>query len=157
LTIPLAAYRSTGHEPRAGDEILSGRYACYNVYQTGDGSWLAVGALEPKFWAELCRRLGCADLIPLQFCDGGVRNTVRERIASIFRTRTAAQWFDDLRGYDCCVTPVLTISEVAATLPGRAAAGRRAPRLGEHTRVTLDSLGVSAAEIDALAAARVIQ
>ena len=58
LTIPLAAWRATGREPMPGNEILSGRYACYNLYQAADARWLAVGALEPKFWAELCRRLG---------------------------------------------------------------------------------------------------
>ena len=140
LTIPVAAYRTTGREPQAGDEILSGRYACYNIYPASDGRWVAVGALEPKFWAELCRRLGCEDLIPQQFAQGECRARVKERIAAIFQTRTAEEWFEALRAYDCCVTPVRTISEVAAELPPPEGT---APRLGEHTRAILSGCGVA--------------
>src|SRR3984893_6125882 len=87
LTIPLATYRDAGCEPRPGAETLSGRYACYNIYEAADGRWLAVGALEPKFWAELCRRLSCEDLIPLQFEEP--QDPVKARIASIFQTKRA--------------------------------------------------------------------
>jgi len=156
LTIPLAAYRTTGRAPQAGEEILSGRYACYNLYQAGDGRWLAVGALEPKFWAALCGQLGCEDLIPLQFCEDDRRGAIKNRVASIFRSRTASEWFDVLRGHDCCVTPVLTVAEVAATMP-QPDLPRRPPRLGEHTRQILHSMGVSAAELDVLETAGIIQ
>jgi len=156
LTIPLAAYRTTGRAPRAGEEILSGRYACYNLYEASDGRWLAVGALEPKFWAALCVQRGCEDLISLQFCDDDRRGAIKDRVASIFRTRTASEWFDVLRGHDCCVTPVLNVAEVAARMPQPDPA-RRPPRLGEHTRPILDSMGVGAAELDALEAAGVIE
>jgi len=155
LTVPLAEHRGTGREPQSGDEILSGRYACYNIYQASDGRWLAVGALEPKFWAELCRRLGCEDLVPLQFAGGEMRGRVKERIAAIFRTRTAEEWFESLRAFDCCVTPVRTISEVAAELPGNGSLA--APRLGEHTRPILRSCGVADDELDQLERGGVIQ
>jgi crotonobetainyl-CoA:carnitine CoA-transferase CaiB-like acyl-CoA transferase len=155
LTVPLAHHRRTGREPQAGNEVLSGRYACYNVYQASDGRWLAVGALEPKFWAELCRRLGCEDLIPLQFASGETRRQVEERVASIFRGRTVGEWFGALRDYDCCVTPVRTISEVAAEMapPGNAAP----PGLGEHTREILGWCGVAQTELDDLEREGVIQ
>ena len=156
LTVPLALYRRTGREPQTGNETLSGRYACYNVYQASDGRWLAVGALEPKFWAELCRRLGCEDLIPLQFASGETRSQVKERIASVFRTRTAAEWFEALRTHDCCVTPVRTISEVAAELPPSATAAPP-PGLGEHTRAILGRCGVADSELDHLEREGVIQ
>ena len=48
-------------------QMLAGRYAFYNVYQTRDGRWVAVGALESKFWRNLCRELGCTDLIADQY------------------------------------------------------------------------------------------
>jgi len=128
LTVPLATYRATGRE--GCEEVLSGRYACYNVYQAGDGRWLAVGALEPKFWGELCRQLGCEDLIAQQFAEGECRGQVKERIAAIFRTRAAAEWFEALRSFDCCVTPVRTISELAAEMPETG--DGRVPALGEH-------------------------
>lgn len=156
LTIPLAGYRTTGRAPRAGEEILSGRYACYNLYEASDGRWLAVGALETKFWVALCRQLGCEDLIPLQFCEDERRQAVKDRVAAIFRTRTASEWFEALRSHDCCVTPILTVSEVAATMR-QPDPKHRPPRLGEHTRPILDSMGVSAADLDAFEAAGVVQ
>jgi len=146
LTIPLAGYRDSGSEPHAGTEMLSGRYACYNLYQAADGRWLAVGALEPKFWTELCRRLACEDLIPLQFDES--QEAVKSRIANIFQTRPADDWFDQLRDSDCCVTPVRMVSEVAAELPDRD--GPPPPALGEHTFEVLTRAGIPSTEIDEL-------
>ncbi len=137
LTIPLSAWLDTGREPAAGDEVLSGRYACYSLYQAADGRWLAVGALEPKFWSELCRRLGAHDLIARQFEDPP--NAVKERIASIFRSKAAKDWFEELRDSDCCVTLVRTISEVAQECPNPSGAP---PALGEHTRDILNRYGI---------------
>jgi alpha-methylacyl-CoA racemase len=145
LTIPLTAWRDTGHEPEPGNEVLSGRYACYCLYQASDGRWLAVGALEPKFWGELCRRLGCEDLIPRQFEEP--QDSVKARIAQAFRTKSAADWFDELRACDCCVTPVRTIGEVADELPVPNGAP---PALGEHTRAILGRSGLSISEIEDL-------
>jgi crotonobetainyl-CoA:carnitine CoA-transferase CaiB-like acyl-CoA transferase len=146
LTIPLAAWRSSGREPMPGKEILSGRYACYSLYQAADARWLAVGALEPKFWAVLCRRLGCEDLIARQFEEP--QDAIKERIASIFRTKPAGDWFRELCNTDCCVTLVRTIGEVAAELPDHH--GPPPPSLGEHTRQVLARYGFSAAEIEGL-------
>lgn len=144
LTIPLAAWRETGREPMPGNEVLSGRYACYSLYPAADGRWLAVGALEPKFWGELCRRLGCQDLIARQFEEP--QDSLKARIASIFRTKAAHDWFQELRDSDCCVTLVRTIGEVAAELPD--ADGPAPPGLGEHTREMLGRAGVAAAEVE---------
>ncbi|HTA70739.1 MAG TPA: CaiB/BaiF CoA-transferase family protein [Bryobacteraceae bacterium] len=146
LTVPLAGYRETGCEPRPGSEMLSGRYACYNIYEAADGRWLAVGALEPKFWAELCRHLGCEDLIPRQFEEP--QDPVKARIAAIFRTKGAHDWFDQLRGSDSCVTPVRTVGEVAAELPDRE--GPRPPAMGEHTFEVLSRSGLAPTEIEEL-------
>jgi crotonobetainyl-CoA:carnitine CoA-transferase CaiB-like acyl-CoA transferase len=146
LTIPLATYRDAGCEPRPGAETLSGLYACYNIYQAADGRWLAVGALEPKFWAELCRRLACEDLIPRQFEEP--QDAVKARIAAIFRTKRAYDWFDQLRDSDCCVTPVRTVSEVATELPDRE--GPPPPALGEHTYEVLSRSGFVRDELEEL-------
>jgi crotonobetainyl-CoA:carnitine CoA-transferase CaiB-like acyl-CoA transferase len=145
LTVPLTGWRSTAREPMPGNEILSGRYACYNLYPAGDGRWLAVGALEPKFWAELCRRLGCEELIAKQFEDP--QDDVKTRIGAIFRTKAAREWFDELRASDCCVTLVRTVSEVAAELTDPAG---KPPALGQHTREVLEHAGIRAAEMDEL-------
>jgi len=133
LPIPLAQYAATGRDPKPGTGTLNGAFACYQAYEASDGRWLAVGALEPKFWQELCKKLGCEDLIPLQFSTG-----VKERVAAIFKTRTAEEWFAALRGSDCCVTPVRSIAEIAAELPPFA--GPPAPALGEHTQEILGAL-----------------
>lgn len=153
LTVPLAAWRATGREPMPGQEALNGRYACYNIYQAADSRWLAVGALEPKFWAELCRRLGCEELIARQFEEP--QDSLKARIASIFRTQPARQWFEQLRDSDCCVTPVRTVSEVAAELPDWN--GPPPPKLGEHTREVLGRCGFSDAELEDLQHQGVIQ
>lgn len=137
LTIPLAEYATSGREPRAANELLSGRYACYNLYEAGDGRWLAVGALEPKFWAELCTLLEISHLAPVQF-DDGRQDELKSTLAAIFRTRSAAAWFEYLRASDCCVTPVRSVGEVAAGLPPLNL--RPAPALGQHTREILEAI-----------------
>jgi len=152
LTVPLAAWHDTGCEPRPGAETLSGRYACYNIYQAADARWLALGALEPKFWAELCRRLGCDELIPRQF--DPQQDTVKLQVAAIFRTQPAHVWFDQLRDFDCCVTPVRTVGEVAAELPDRD--GLPPPALGEHTFELLSRIGLPRTELEELKRQEVI-
>jgi alpha-methylacyl-CoA racemase len=137
LAIPLAQYADSGQEPIAGKELLSGRYACYNLYEAGDGRWLAVGALEPKFWAELCRRLGCGELTGAQF-DEARQDDMKARLASIFRNNDAASWFASLREGDCCVTPVRSVGEVAEELPLEDLPP--APALGEHNGEILAQL-----------------
>ena len=147
LPVPMALHAALGQAPARGDAVLSGRYACYNVYQAAGGRWLAVGALEPKFWAELCRALGCPDFIPDQFAEGPRRLEIISAVADLFRTRPAEEWFERLRELDACVTPVRTVAEVLdefgdhivspklSETPGASAEG--VPRLGEHTREVL--------------------
>ena len=136
LPIPLSQYNATGRDPKPGTETLNGALACYQTYEGADGRWLAVGALEPKFWQELCRRLGCEDLIQLQYAEN--QTPVKERVAAIFKTKTADEWFEALRDSDCCVTPVLTIAEIAAGVPPFC--GPPAPTLGEHTEEILRAI-----------------
>ena len=153
LTVPLAAWRATGREPEAGREILSGKYACYNLYQARDLRWLAVGALEPKFWADLCRRLSCEELIAQQF--DPAQQPVKEQIASIFRTKPAVQWFEELGTSDCCVTLVRTVGEVAAEIERPTASP--SPTLGQHTREVLQRFGLPSTQIEELQSQGVIR
>ena len=52
-------YLATGADVGLGHDVITGRYACYDTYRCADGRWLAVGAIEAKFFANLCRLLGC--------------------------------------------------------------------------------------------------
>jgi crotonobetainyl-CoA:carnitine CoA-transferase CaiB-like acyl-CoA transferase len=157
LPVPLGWYAATGEAPARGDGMLTGRYACYHLYEAADGKWLAVGALEPKFWDALCRGLGCVQFIADQFAEGARREEIIAEIARIFRTRSAQEWIVALKDMDACVTPVRNVAEVAAhyklgpddsvvaprlsETPGRL--GPAAPRLGEHTNEVLEESGES--------------
>jgi crotonobetainyl-CoA:carnitine CoA-transferase CaiB-like acyl-CoA transferase len=131
LPVPLATYWATGKTPARGEAVLAGRYACYRLYQSADGRWLAVGALESKFWAALCTALGCEHLIPEQFASDPRRSEIIAELACIFRTRTAEEWFEFLRPVDACVTPVRDIAEVADAFGLRPCESIVTPRLSE--------------------------
>jgi crotonobetainyl-CoA:carnitine CoA-transferase CaiB-like acyl-CoA transferase len=85
---------------------IYGDYACYNVYRTADGRYVALGALEPKFWARFCQRVGSPHLIPLQFARAGIREQVLNEVAGIFSTRTQGEWLNMFEDVDACLTPV---------------------------------------------------
>jgi len=152
LTVPLAMWDDSGDDPGPGSLRLNGHYACYNVYECSDGRWVSVGALEPKFWAELCRKLNREDLIARQYEEP--QDSLKAAVAAIFRTRPAFDWFADLRDSDSCVTPVLKISEVARELAE--APGAPPPQLGQHTHELLRAEGLTAAELADLTAEGVI-
>jgi len=104
-----------------GHDILSGRYACYGLYAGSDGKWLAVGAIEAKFFANLCAALGLAELTGLQLNDAA-QEQIRGAFVAAFATRTRDEWVELLAGADTCVAPVLDIAEVT-TSPQFAARG----------------------------------
>ena len=131
----------SGHTPGRGDEMLCGRYACYNIYGTKDSRYVAVGALEAKFWATLCEALGCPHFIADQYAEGERRLEIIAAIAGIFRTRGAEEWFASLRGMDACVTPVRTVAEAAADLELVPNDRRRVPALGEDNLEILGDWG----------------
>jgi alpha-methylacyl-CoA racemase len=97
-----------------GHDVLSGRYACYGVYAGSDGKWLAVGAIEAKFFANLCAALGLAELAALQL-DEAAQDRIRSALVAAFAERTRDEWVELLAGADTCVAPVLEIAEVATT------------------------------------------
>jgi alpha-methylacyl-CoA racemase len=92
------------------------------VYETADGRHLAVGALEPQFWAELLERVGLAgEDLPAQHDRAGWPR-LRERLAAVFRTRTREEWCRLLEGTDACVAPVLSLLEAPTHPHNRARA-----------------------------------
>jgi alpha-methylacyl-CoA racemase len=102
-----------GEEPGPGHNVLTGRYACYDVYGTRDGGWLAVGAIEPVFWATLCRTLGLERWIEHQ-TDDAAQDAIRADLRSAFAQRDRDEWVALLADADTCVAPVLDIGEVVA-------------------------------------------
>jgi alpha-methylacyl-CoA racemase len=112
----------------AGDPIprlLTGGVACYRIYETADGRFLTVAALEPKFWQRLCEILELPELIPRQW------ESRLPRLERTLAARPLAEWLELFDGEDVCAGPVATLAEAAREF-GSAVLGT-APRLGEHT------------------------
>lgn len=106
------AYRGAGawSDDRAVN-LLDGGAPFYDTYTCADGKWVAVGALEAKFYAELLGGLGVAwEDLPDQMDPSGWPH-LRRRFAEVFATRTRDEWADVFTGTDACVTPVLTFEE----------------------------------------------
>ena len=107
------------HERRAAN-LLDGGVPFYDVYETADGRHMSVGALEPKFYAELLERLGLADDVPDRN-DPAQWPALRTTLATRFAERTQAEWAEVFDGSDACCAPVLPMTEAA-----------RHPHLGER-------------------------
>ncbi len=166
LAFPAARWLVEGgvFDPR--DLPVTGREAWYNVYRTADGRYLAVGAIESKFWAEFCRRIGRPDLIDRQHASGEAQARLVEEVAAVVATRTRDEWLQVFAGADACVTPVNTVEEALAD-PQVAArgvvvaagglrvirspirlAGRPGPPAGEGPRPDGAGAGMGPAEAD---------
>ena len=102
---------ATGTETGPGSSLLTGGFACYDLYRARDDRWLAVAAIEPKFFANLCRLLECEEWTPHQM-DSARQDEIRDAFRTTFATRDAAEWVKLLAPADTCVSPVLTIAEV---------------------------------------------
>ncbi|WP_067130622.1 CaiB/BaiF CoA transferase family protein [Microtetraspora malaysiensis] len=92
-----------------GTNLLDTGAPMYDTYETADGGYLAVGALEPQFWAEMLAKMGLSDLPDRD--DRANWPVIRERLAAAFRGRTRAEWEAVFEGSDACVSPVLSMAE----------------------------------------------
>jgi len=182
LPIPAAHHFAGNTIPVGGKYVLSGAYPFYNVYETGDGKFMTLGALEPKFWANFCRKVERENLVSRQFDSAERRAHLFEEVRAIFKSRTQAEWVDLMRDADCCCEPVLSMSKAfehaqtraremvreaegsnikqlgfaykMSDTPPREAS--RAPALGEHTAELLAAVGISKEERDRLSKAGII-
>jgi alpha-methylacyl-CoA racemase len=102
---------ATGVEVGPGTTLLTGKYACYDVYPARDGRWLAVGAIEAAFFGNLCRALGCEHLAAHQY-DDARQDEIRATFRAAFSERDRDDWVAELASADTCVAPVLSIEEV---------------------------------------------
>ncbi|GII54793.1 CoA transferase [Planotetraspora thailandica] len=92
-----------------GTNLLDTGAPMYDTYETSDGGYLAVGPLEPQFWAEMVARMGLDDLPSRD--DQANWPRIHERLTEAFLTRTRAEWEAVFEGSDACVSPVLSMDE----------------------------------------------
>jgi alpha-methylacyl-CoA racemase len=169
MVAPLEALRGFSAEVDRGTTMLTGGLAQYGVYRTRDGGHLAVAALEPKFWLQVCQALErpqWADLMPLPNPRHG---EVRVELAELIASRTRAEWETVFAACDACVEPVLSPAEAAADAHALARATVESeggvawcraplgdpvqgepPAVGEHSAALLTEMGYSDGEIDGL-------
>ena len=166
--------------PRGGN-LLDGGAPFYGVYETADGKHVSIGSLEPKFYAEMVRRLGLDEKFLRLQGDASQWPALREAIAAAVRTRTRDEWSALLEGADVCFAPVLNLAEVhlhphavargtyvevaGVVQPGPAPRfdrsvpdrPRPAPEIGAHTAEVLAECGFTAEDLSGLKAAGVIR
>jgi crotonobetainyl-CoA:carnitine CoA-transferase CaiB-like acyl-CoA transferase len=161
--------------PRRGESINDGGIPNYNVYLTRDDKYITIAAIEPWFFANLCRAIGREDFIPHEY-DSTKRLEITRVIAETFRTKTRDEWFEILSKSDICVGRMLTLDEVSddpqvkarnMIVEVEAPNGKKvrqvgisakfsstpgsirtlAPQLGQHTDEILGELGYSSADV----------
>ncbi len=159
--------------------LLDGGSPNYRCYETSDGKWLAVGALEPQFWKALVEALGAdVESTPSPY-DPQQHDACRDWLAGRLVTRTRDEWAELFAPLDACVAPVLTLAEAldhphnvqrgtytqvaGAAVPGPAPRFSRTPgaagevaEIGGDTATVLGELGYRADELDELRGAGVI-
>ena len=159
-----------GSNPR-GQIPLAGRLPCYNVYETADGKFLALAALELHFWQAFCAAIGHSDLDGRRLDPDAI-----PQVALVLKERTREEWLAHFRDVDVCIEPVNTFDDVLRDpqvrhrglvtqdrqiqSPFRFAARSDespAPALGQHTHQVLKQTGLSDQEIQGLEATGVIK
>jgi len=179
MVLNFARYLGTGEIPVPGETLVTGQWAFYNVYETKDGRWITVAAVEPKFWTRLVGVLGLPEFEGEQLADEPTRGREIAAFRSTFRTRTLEEWTAVLGTEDIPWAPVQTLPEVVkdpqviarkmlvetdlgrlgkrtvlshpAKIEGLSRAdSAHVPRKGEHTTEVLKSLRYTAAEISRL-------
>lgn len=181
LSLPYYFARLTGKPPQPSDMLLSHRYGCYNTYETADGRYIALGAVENRFWRGLCEHLQRPDYTCLQY-DEDRRQEIIDFLRRQFLGKTLGEWEQELAGLDICWAAVKTMDEVLVDplfaaremvhtytdMNGEERHGFGIPvklsetpgtirttpgRFGGATREILGEAGYSAEEIDAFVAA----
>lgn len=178
LPIPLHLLQKDGRVPSRSDTMLSHRYACYNVYETADGRYISIGAVENRFWMNLCELLGVPEYGALQY-DEDRREELLDFLRKTFKKKTLDEWVGVLGERDVCWGKVQNITEalneklfaargmvseikdkggISRTVLGipiklseTAGSIRTAPvDFGESTRKILEELGYTKGEIEYL-------
>jgi alpha-methylacyl-CoA racemase len=105
-----------------GENMLDGGAHFYDTYACADGKYIAIGAIEPQFYAELRQRCGIQDPLFDGQMDAARWPLLKLRLADVFRTRTRQQWCELLEGSEACFAPVLDWDEAPQHAHNRARA-----------------------------------
>jgi len=157
----------------AGTHPLLGGRAFFNIYETSDGKYLTLAAIEPHFWGDFCKTIDRLDLIERQF-----KPNLEAELETIFKDKTRGEWLALFADKDACVEPVNSVDEMLADPQVQARGHVRmeagkpvgmhspfvfarrehspAPMLGADTRALLQEIDVRDEEMDALAARKII-
>lgn len=187
LPLEVAAFEAGDPPPRRGGTRLTGGTPVYGTYETADGQFVCIGAIEPKFFKKFCELTGRMDLEVYHYGEGKDKDFIEKELTALFRTRTRAEWLELLEKEDVCVGPVNTLEQALEDpqikargllidvpviggggtvkqigLPfkfsGAAPPAPAAPPdFGEHTAEILAEAGVTEAELAQLRAGGVIR
>lgn len=146
-----------------GLEELTGEYVCYHIYETKDGRYMSLAALEPKFWENFCHAIGRDGWMNSHMSKATDENPIYKEMKKIFKSYTLNEWLAFMKKVDCCLSPVLEVNElesakfvmerglIAQSIDGYLEVATtfdedfnkqemRAPELGEHTEHILKNL-----------------
>ncbi|MBW8049266.1 MAG: CoA transferase [Cytophagales bacterium] len=110
-------------------DMLNGALHCYNIYETKDSRYIALAALEFKFWERFCEAVGRDDLTDSHMVSGDEAEKVYKELSELFKTKTLEQWMDHFKDIDCCISPVLSLSE---TIKNEQVVARNTVVIKEH-------------------------
>jgi len=175
MTLQLAEFWQGSPFKHRGQMPLSGALACYQVYPCADAEYVALGALEPKFWQGFCELVDKPEWVARHM--EPQQADLIAQVGALFKTRTRDQWVAMAGDRDVCLTPISNLDEIAnnpqlrhrgSVIPGDDQQPTRlgfpikysetptknpnepAPRPGDHGREILRELGYSEKDINRL-------
>jgi len=172
LALELARRLNSAPEGR-GHGLLTGGLPAYRVYETQDGFYFALAALEPKFFINFCERAQCQHLVPHGLSSGDVGQKTMRELEELFLSKSKDEWLNLLEGFDCCCELVIEpetaaqklIHEKNDTQPfilwalqafGQKQDIKGVPQLGEHTHQVLRELQIQNELVDQAVAANAL-
>ena len=111
LSLPHYFTSRSDKPPVRSNDLLSHRYGCYNTYRTSDGKFVAIGAVENRFWKRLCELLGYPEYSVLQYSEE-CRAEIIATLRTVFGRKTVDEWDRLLADEDVCYTRILSYQEV---------------------------------------------
>lgn len=185
LTYAFSRYWASRTLPIRGDDRLTGGRPGYGIYKTKDGKFIAVGALEEKFWRNLCLAIGREDFIEHPQPTGNLKQQIIDVLEKEIATKTRGEWLEIAKKSDICVSPAYELDEIIDDpqiqarnmilefedsrvgifkylgMPFKLSETPgsirfRAPSYGEHTLEVLRTLGYKEEEIEQLESKGVI-